>query len=103
MVPPGTPFALCWSPGTYGDHVLGDRSDRIDPNRLRLLWEQVADDLRADIKSGALRPGAKLPGDPELAGQYGVSRITVRRAIKALEAEGLLVVMMGRGTYVAGR
>lgn len=79
---------------------LDDRSARIDKAKLEHLWAQVADDIRGDIQSGALRPGAKLPAEPELAVQYGVSRVTVRRAISELTAEGLVMVLSGRGTFV---
>ncbi len=66
----------------------------------RLLWLQVADDLRADMDSGDLRPGAKLPSEAEMAEQYGVSRDTIRRATAELASEGKLVVLHGRGTFV---
>jgi len=79
---------------------LDDRRDRIDHRMPRLLWVQVADDLRADITSGALPPGTRLPSEAELAAQYGVSRVTVRRATSTLAEEGLLVVLHGRGTFI---
>jgi GntR family transcriptional regulator len=62
---------------------------------------QVADDLRADIRSKRLAPGDKLPGESEMAELYGVSRDTIRRATQELAGEGLLVVLHGRGTFVA--
>jgi GntR family transcriptional regulator len=80
-----------------------DRSRRIDPARLSYVWAQIADDIRADIASGALSPGAQLPAEIELADSYGVARMTVRRAIADLVEKGELVVLRGRGTYVAER
>lgn len=62
---------------------------------------QVADDLRAEIRSGGLRPGDKLPGEAEMAEVYGVSRDTIRRATSEMSEEGLLVILHGRGTFVA--
>jgi DNA-binding GntR family transcriptional regulator len=62
---------------------------------------QVADDLRGMIESGELRPGDRLPGEAEMAHLYGVSRDTIRRATLELSEEGLLVILHGRGTYVA--
>lgn len=82
---------------------LEDRSGRINHGGARSVWSQVAADIEADIASGALRPGARLPAEPELATVYGVSRITVRRAIQDLAGRGLVVVSRGRGTYVAER
>jgi len=80
-----------------------DRSGRINHRIPRLLWMQVADDLRAEMQSGGLRPGDKLPGEAEMADVYGVSRDTIRRATSELSEEGLLVILHGRGTFVAER
>jgi GntR family transcriptional regulator len=79
--------------------ALPDKRDRINMRAPRLLWQQVADNLRAEVASGELTD--RLPGEHELADQYGVSRDTVRRAIQELATEGLLVVLHGRGTFVA--
>jgi DNA-binding GntR family transcriptional regulator len=48
---------------------LPDRRDRIDHRTPRLLWLQVADDLRADVENGALPPGARLPREAAMAEQ----------------------------------
>lgn len=58
--------------------------------------------LRGEIESGALGPGDFLPGEQRLAALYGVSRVTVRRALAALDAEGLVERSAGRGTLVRG-
>jgi DNA-binding GntR family transcriptional regulator len=76
------------------------RADRIDHAAPKLLWEQVADDLKADIRSGELPPGTRLPAEVELAEIYGVARVTIRRAVLELRKERLLVVIQGRGTFV---
>lgn len=68
-----------------------------------LLWRQIADDIAADIDSGELAPGEKLPSDFDLAGVYGVARATVRRALFELTGERRLVVVFGRGTFVRAR
>lgn len=77
-----------------------DRSARIEREGPDLLWEQVARDLRAEIESGDLPPGSRLPNEHELAEIYGVARVTVRSALASLAREGLIVVTRGRGTYV---
>lgn len=79
---------------------LEDRSGRIDHARAEHLWAQVAADLRGEINAGRLAPGVKLPNELELASQYGVARLTVRRAIADLVDGGYLLVLRGRGTYV---
>ncbi len=56
--------------------------------------------LRDDISSGQHVPGGLLPGEQRLAEQYGVSRVTIRRALDALEADGLVERRAGSGTRV---
>jgi GntR family transcriptional regulator len=57
--------------------------------------------LRDQIAGGALAPGDPLPSEQELGVLYGVSRITVRRALQELSAESAVVKRPGRGTFVA--
>ncbi|WP_209648130.1 GntR family transcriptional regulator [Kibdelosporangium banguiense] len=65
------------------------------------MWQQVADDIAADVESGVLPSGSRLPSEQVLADDvYGVSRPTVRRAIAALVERGMLTVVHGRGTFV---
>jgi GntR family transcriptional regulator len=80
---------------------LPDKRDRINHRAPRLLWQQVHDDLLADIRSGALAEDDRLPSELDMAEQYGVSRDVIRRAKEELAAEGWLIVLHGRGTYVA--
>ncbi|MCE7005481.1 GntR family transcriptional regulator [Kibdelosporangium philippinense] len=81
-----------------------DRRDRIDRDGPALVWQQIADDIAADIESGALPSGSRLPSEQVLADDvYGVSRPTVRRAIAALVERSLLTVVHGRGTFVTSR
>lgn len=85
----------------YVRSMLGDRRDRIRHEGPELVWKQVADDLRADIRAGRLRRGARLPAVEEIASSYGVAAMTVRRAMMDLRRDGLVVVVVGRGTYIA--
>ncbi|UMA65914.1 GntR family transcriptional regulator [Roseivivax marinus] len=57
--------------------------------------------LRDDITSGVHGPGALLPGEQRLAESYGVSRVTIRRALDALEGDGLIDRRAGSGTRVS--
>jgi GntR family transcriptional regulator len=82
--------------------ALPDKRDRISHRAPRLLWKQVYDDLITDIRSGALAVDDRLPSELEMAEQYGVSRDVIRRAKEELAGEGWLIVLHGRGTYVAG-
>jgi GntR family transcriptional regulator len=63
----------------------------------------VHDELRQRIDQGRFPPGSRLPSEPELAAEFQVSRATLREALRALEAEGLLRRRQGSGTYVADR
>jgi GntR family frlABCD operon transcriptional regulator len=67
------------------------------------LYEQVRRKILSEIEAGRLAEGSFLPPELELCATYGVSRITLRRAVGELCAEGLLVRQQGRGTLVAPR
>lgn len=63
-------------------------------------WRLVRDQLKNDIEAGVLKPGDKLPTEPELAAQFAAGRHSVRRAVSELSKEGSLSVIQGRGTFV---
>jgi GntR family transcriptional regulator len=65
------------------------------------LYRQIAEDLRAQIESGALGPGQQLRTELELMDHYEASRNTVRDAIKWLINLGLVETKPGQGTFVA--
>ncbi|GIG63684.1 transcriptional regulator [Longispora fulva] len=60
------------------------------------LYRKIAAELRDQISRGALRPGDKLPTEPQLVDSYSVSRNTVRLAVALLVNEGLIVIVPGR-------
>ena len=65
------------------------------------LYQQIFEEIKSAIEEGVYAPKERIPSEPELAAQYGVSRITVRRAVEDLCAEGYLVKQQGRGTFVS--
>jgi len=67
------------------------------------LYEQVRRRILSEIAEGHLTEGGFLPPEPQLAERYSVSRITLRRALGDLAAEGVLIRQQGRGTLVAPR
>lgn len=67
------------------------------------LYLRLQDALRSAIASKLLKPQDALPPERVLAGDFDVSRITVRKALDGLVGEGLLVRRQGAGTFVAGR
>lgn len=77
----------------------------MDPLRVKRgvgvsLWRQIKEQIADDIAAGIIAPGSRLPTEHELANRYTVNRHTVRRAMKALELEGLIRIEQGRGTFV---
>ncbi|MCA1199441.1 FadR family transcriptional regulator [Sphingomonas sp. R647] len=66
----------------------------------RRLFQEVAERIAAMIAGGTYPPGSRLPGERELAEQLGVSRVTIREAEIALQAQGLLAIKTGSGVYV---
>src|SRR5713226_1813194 len=82
---------------------------RTDANRLaafrplpepRSLTHELILRLTADITSGRLPPGSRLPTEQEMIAATGVSRTVVREAVAALRAEGLVVTRQGVGAFV---
>jgi GntR family transcriptional repressor for pyruvate dehydrogenase complex len=66
-------------------------------------YQVLADDLRTQITSGRLRPGDRLPTEPELCARSGVSRSTVREALRLLASQHLIVTTRGvtGGSFVS--
>ncbi len=65
----------------------------------RPLWEQVLDDLRRRLSAGEFEE--RFPTDRELVTDYGVSRHTVREAVRHLQQEGVITRRRGKGSFVA--
>ncbi len=64
------------------------------------LSEIIADKIHQDILYGKLKPGDRLPPHEVLCERWGVSRVTLREALKKLDTNGLIEIHQGRGTYV---
>jgi len=65
------------------------------------IYIQLAAILRDKIASGDLPAGAKLPTLIQLAAEYDLAEMTVRKALRVLAAEGVIVTRPGRGVFVA--
>ena len=63
------------------------------------LYVQLMDTVEKDIKSGRYKPGDKIMTESEMAKTYGVSLITVRKAIGSLMEKGLVVRKQGKGVW----
>ena len=66
----------------------------------RPIYEQVRDGFRQLILTGALPADTKMPSVRELAGQLAINPNTIQRAYRELEAEGYIVSVPGRGSFV---
>ena len=72
----------------------------IDPADPRKPYVKIAASIRAAILSGELEPGAQLPSGEELTRFFGVAKMTVNSAIRALRDEGFVRSVAGSGVYV---
>jgi DNA-binding LacI/PurR family transcriptional regulator len=75
----------------------------IDFTKPTPLYLQIAEDIRSRIVSGKLSVGSQLDSHQRISVSYGVSLITVKKALAHLVNEGLLISRMGKGTYVAAQ
>ncbi|WP_210441249.1 GntR family transcriptional regulator [Nocardioides xinjiangensis] len=75
----------------------------VDPGSDVPPFEQVRDGIRAQVDTGALAPGHRLPPVRALASSLGLAANTVARAYKELEATGVVETRGRAGTFVAGR
>ncbi len=66
-------------------------------------YEQVKQHLKGRLADGAWPPGALMPSEADLVDQFGVSRMTVNRALRELQLEGLVQRTQGVGTFAAER
>lgn len=64
------------------------------------VYTQLTNIIKEDISAGKLTPGIRIPSEAALAKEYGVSPMTVRKALGVLEEEGLVDRIHGRGTFV---
>ncbi len=88
--------------GTGPESSGGDMLAALRPlNPPRNLTRELVERLSAEITSGKLSPGARLPTEQAMMAAAGVSRTVVREAVAALRAEGLLITRQGVGAFVA--
>lgn len=97
--------ALGLSPRTAseGTDLTDDTTTVFEPIQTRRAFDDIIDQIRGRITSGDLRPGDKLPSERDFSEQLGVSRNTVREAIRMLEISGLVIIKKGAtgGAFIA--
>lgn len=67
------------------------------------IYLQIAADIRRRVEAGEYPPNRAVPSEMDMCETYGVSRNTVRRAIRLLNEERVLRTVRGKGTYVQPR
>ncbi len=72
----------------------------IKPISKKSISDEVLEQIKSQILLGVWAPGTKIPGELELTGMFGVSRVSVREAIHRLVGMGVLFVKQGEGTFV---
>lgn len=73
----------------------------LNPGSAKPLYEQIADWVQGEIESGDLAPGQKFADSRDLAEEWGVGYLTVRRAFRELAERGLVTARVGKGTFVS--
>lgn len=91
-----------WSPGDAVP-AFAQLIGSLDAHGRGPLYQKLQQALREAIQNRVLAPDEALPPERDLAEQFDVSRITVRKALDGLVAEGLLTRRQGAGTFVASR
>jgi GntR family transcriptional regulator len=75
----------------------------IRPDDGRPVYRQIVDQVKGALGSGKLRPGDQLPTHRDLARELVIAPLTVKKAYDTLQAEGLIVMVQGKGTFVTKR
>lgn len=72
----------------------------LTPNKTPKVYDQVIEQIKSKIKSGELKKGDRLPSEREMSESLGVSRASIREALRALEVIGLVESRQGAGNYI---
>jgi DNA-binding FadR family transcriptional regulator len=81
--------------------VSSERLAPFSPIDRRSRSDDVREQLQAAVEHGDFKPGDRLPSERELSDVFGVSRVSVRDAVRSLEALGVIEVRQGSGSFVA--
>ncbi len=81
--------------------VLEKRLPAVDKRSNVPIYAQLRDIIQADIKKKRIRPNEKIPSENMLAKEYGISRMTVRHAIRELQNKGWIFTKHGKGSFAS--
>ena len=74
---------------------------KLDSRSATPLYQQLYDVLKTAIQEGVYKSGEQIPAEDRLREIYGISRVTVRKALEQLTEDGILVKRHGKGTFVS--
>ncbi|MBC7870687.1 MAG: GntR family transcriptional regulator [Chitinophagaceae bacterium] len=72
----------------------------LDAASSKPLYEQIKEFVLSGIQTGMFKPHSRIPSERDLAQRFGVSRLTVTKALKELEQAGVVYVRIGKGTFI---
>ncbi len=73
----------------------------INNSSMRPIYEQIVDQIKALVLEGSLKPDTALPSVRSMSAELRISALTVKKAYDALEQEGFVITIHGKGSYVA--
>lgn len=73
----------------------------INNSSMRPIYEQIVDQIKALVLEGSLKPDTALPSVRSMSADLRISALTVKKAYDALEQEGFVITVHGKGSYVA--
>jgi GntR family transcriptional regulator len=100
LIPIGTLAPETETPATVSASARPEQGRLQDRRSHEPAYLRIADEIAEQIGAGVYRAGDQLPTEPQLRGQYGVSPMTVRRAINILLDRRLVTTTQGKGTFV---
>jgi GntR family transcriptional regulator len=82
--------------------MTADKDGTVDKDSMVPLYEQLMQLITARIDAGEFPAGKRLPSEPDLSEYYGISRDTVRKAMRALQEKHWVAIVRGKGMFSLG-
>jgi GntR family transcriptional regulator len=79
---------------------MAEAGEEIDPLGATPMYIQIANVLQKRIERGELQANRPIPSETQMQQEFGVARLTARKAVAVLRERGLVVTVQGRGSYV---
>jgi DNA-binding GntR family transcriptional regulator len=76
------------------------RTETVSANTWKPAYRRIADEIARRVQSGAYQPDQRIPQEAEFCAEFDVSKITVKKALEILVNDGLIIRLVGKGTFV---